>query len=216
MGIKCEICGKEYSKMGIGTHIWRTHGDGILHDPNIGFKNGTKKQIWNKGLSKKESPALMKASVKLSETVKMKIKNGTYLPIKWSEEFRQKQSSKMSTFNPGGKCKWFDFKKENGEIVKLQGTWEVRFAKILEKIDPLWIKPSLGNKEHSFEWTNERKYTYTPDFWSPKFQTYFEVKGYWWGNDKEKMELVKLQNENLKVIIIQRKELELLEKILKI
>lgn len=37
--IKCEICGKEYSKKGIGTHIWRAHGDGKNHDPNIARKD---------------------------------------------------------------------------------------------------------------------------------------------------------------------------------
>lgn len=210
--IKCEICGKQFSVKGIGTHKWRSHGDGSTHDPNRGFKNGTRK-TWNKGLSKNGSDVLMNASIKLSETQKMKVEAGTYVPIKWTDEFREKQSSRMSKSNPGGKSKWFEFEKQNGEKVKLQGTWEVRFAIILEKIDPDWIKPSLYNADHSFKWNNGVDHTYTPDFWSPKLQTYFEVKGYWWGNDREKMDLVQSQNSGLKIVIIQKNDLESYEKV---
>jgi hypothetical protein len=210
--IKCEICGKQFSLKGIGTHIWRSHGDGKKHDPNRGFKDGTR-TTWNRGLSKNDSDSLLNASTKLSETLKMKVESGTYTPIKWSDEFRERHSSRMSKSNPGGKSKWFEFEKGDGEKVKLQGTWEVRFARILEKMDPDWIKPSLYSNDHSFKWNDGVEHTYTPDFWSPKLQTYFEVKGYWWGNDKEKMNLVQSQNSNLKIVIIQKKDLESYEKV---
>ena len=49
--VKCPYCGKEYSKKGIGTHIWRVHGKGKEHNPNKGFENGTR-VTWNKGLTK--------------------------------------------------------------------------------------------------------------------------------------------------------------------
>lgn len=32
--IECEECGKFFSKKGISTHKWRTHGAGRNHDPN--------------------------------------------------------------------------------------------------------------------------------------------------------------------------------------
>ena len=48
--VTCQYCGKEYSKKGIGTHIWRNHGSGINHDPNKNYKKGTRTG-WNKGLN---------------------------------------------------------------------------------------------------------------------------------------------------------------------
>ena len=39
----CPHCGKEYTKYGIGNHIWRNHTEeGQKFDPNKGYK--TKKQ----------------------------------------------------------------------------------------------------------------------------------------------------------------------------
>ena len=52
--VTCNICGKDYSSKGIGTHIWRSHGEGKSFDPNEGVKNGSKK-VWNKGLTKETS-----------------------------------------------------------------------------------------------------------------------------------------------------------------
>jgi hypothetical protein len=41
--VLCSYCGKEYSVKGIGTHIWRSHGDGKGHTSTSG------KEPWNKG-----------------------------------------------------------------------------------------------------------------------------------------------------------------------
>lgn len=210
--VKCLYCGKEYTTKGIGTHIWRNHGSGKTHDPNVKIKTGEKK-VWNKGLSK-EDDRVAEIANKTSLTVKLKVQNGTYVPVKWSDSFRERQSLKMSTNNPGGKCKWYLYEKENGEKFNLQGTWELRFAKVLDVMDPDWIKPGVGNKNHSFKWMDENgiEHYYTPDFWSPKLEKYFEVKGYWWGNDKEKMRLV-LEQNTVKIEIIQRSDLESYEKL---
>ena len=50
----CPHCGKEYSKMGIGTHIWRNHteeGKKFNPNPNKGYYDVTR-VAWNKGLTK--------------------------------------------------------------------------------------------------------------------------------------------------------------------
>jgi very-short-patch-repair endonuclease len=59
--IKCQFCGKEYTKKGIGTHIWRNHGDGKKFNPNIGYLIGNQK-IWNKGLTKENNNGVRKIS----------------------------------------------------------------------------------------------------------------------------------------------------------
>ena len=68
--IKCKFCGKKYSKKGTGTHIWRNHGNGKQHNPNIGFKTGIRK-IWNKGLTKDNNESLKKAGLKYKEGAKI-------------------------------------------------------------------------------------------------------------------------------------------------
>jgi len=210
--VKCKICGKEYSKKGIGTHLWRSHGDGKKHNPNIGFADGSRK-IWNKNLNKDNDERVKKCG----ETYSLRIKNGDVKPgfknLKHSNKTKQKISEKLSINNRGGRCKWYQFQKSDGSIVKVQGTWELRFAHVLEKIDPKWIKPAVGNKDHCLKWNDGiLDKTYTPDFWSPKLETYFEVKGYWWGNDREKMKNVKKQNPSFKIKMIMKSDLESLEK----
>jgi hypothetical protein len=65
--IKCPCCNKEYTKMGLGTHIWKSHGEGRDHDPNRGYKDGSRK-IWNKGLSKEIDERVRKFSNTLKGT----------------------------------------------------------------------------------------------------------------------------------------------------
>lgn len=60
----CDICGKEFSIMGIGTHKWRVHGEGKNFNPNIGYIKGTR-TAWNKGLTKETNSSVASYSRKL-------------------------------------------------------------------------------------------------------------------------------------------------------
>jgi ribosomal protein L37AE/L43A len=213
---KCPFCNKEFSKKGIATHVWRSHtNDGKKHNPNIGYKTGTK-IIWNKGLTKFTDERVKKSS----ETFVKKVNNGEIIPSfknkHHSKETKELISKKLSCNNHGGKCKWFLYIKKDNTEFKLQGTWEVRFAKILDIIDENWIKIGVGNKEHSFIWEdeNKNKHYYTPDFYSSKLNKYFEIKGYWWGDDKNKIKQVIEQNKHIKIEIITKKELLEYEKLI--
>lgn len=98
----------------------------------------------------------------------------------------------ISSNNKGGRCKWIEYKKKNGDIIKLQGTYELRFAKILDEIDINWIKPTIWNREHQFNWLDKKgkSHWYTPDFFSPLLNRYFETKGYWTNLQLEKKEFI--------------------------
>lgn len=197
-----------YSRKGIATHIWRSHGEGKNHDPNIGYKFGSR-EIWNKGLTKETNTRVREISETLSNNLKTGITPNSFQGKEHTEKVKRVLSEKLSKNNKGGRCKWFTFAKATGETVKVQGTWELRFAKVLEVIDPEWIKVGTNSGNHSFEWVDSRgKYhTYTPDFWSPKLNKYFEVKGYWWGEDEEKMRQV-LQSTSIAIEIVFEKQLE--------
>ena len=83
MKIKCDICGKEFLKMGMGAHIWRKHGTGI------GFASNKGKASWNKGLTKHNNSSLKQMAEKIS-------KNQTGKPgHKHSDESKRKISNKQ-------------------------------------------------------------------------------------------------------------------------
>lgn len=48
-----------------------------------------------------------------------------------------------------------------------------------------------------------KKRHYTPDFYLPKYNMYVEIKGHWWGNDKEKMVTVIEQYPDKQLLIIE-------------
>lgn len=111
-------------------------------------------------------------------------------------EARKRQSTKMSEHNPGGKSKWFEI---DGK--KVQGTWELNFAKYCNKNYIKWqrCKPwkyVLDGKEKS----------YTPDFYLPDKDLYVEIKGRWWGNDKQKMDSVITQHPDKKILILEKEK----------
>lgn len=185
---KCPYCGKEYSKMGICTHIWRSHTDkGRNHNSNFGYVKGTRTS-WNKGLTKEKDERIKKNGKNISKTLKKLYKEGKLEPNKLSEQKRNEFSERMSKHNPGGKSPWYEI---NG--IKVQGSWELKFAQLLNEYGVLWERP---NKPFKYKKNNKIK-RYTPDFYLPKYDLYFEIKGYWWGSDKEKMKLVIQQNKNL-------------------
>lgn len=188
----CPTCGKCYTFRGIATHIYRAHGAGA--NKRLG---GAKKGVipWNKGLTKETDGRL----ASLSEHFATRYQNEAHpwFGRSHSDESKLRMSKARSQNNKGGRCKWFVHVKPSGETIKVQGTWECRFANVLDILDPDWIKPSRATPEHLLTWHDAwgNEHYYTPDFWSPKLQRYFEVKGRWWGNDKQKMECVVSQND---------------------
>ena len=117
-------------------------------------------------------------------------------PTVMSEEARQRQSERMSENNPGGKSKWFEI---NGK--KVQGTWELNFAKHCN--------------DHSIKWDRCKpwKYTmdgkvrsYTPDFYIPSKDLYIEIKGRWWGEDRRKMDCVIEQHPDKNILILEKEQ----------
>lgn len=95
----------------------------------------------------------------------------------------------------------------NGKRIRYQNicfrsTWEVKYAKYLDK--------------HQVSWQYESKTfdlgdtTYTPDFYLPEIDKYIEIKGYWWSKQREKFEKFKnhYPKENIKILF--KNELQVL------
>lgn len=86
--VKCPVCGKEYCKKGIGTHMWRCHGAGQDFNPNKGYMEGTR-QGWSKGLTKETNASIKRAS----EALKRK-KTPLELEINDDDKLKRRYSNK--------------------------------------------------------------------------------------------------------------------------
>lgn len=120
-------------------------------------------------------------------------KNG---PNVMGDQAKLRQSQRMSEANPGGRCKWFEVAGK-----KVQGTWERDIAMELERRNVKWERC----KPIPYIIDDIDKH-YTPDFYLPEYNVYLEVKGYWWGNDKEKMDAVVKQHTDKRFVIVEKTE----------
>lgn len=85
-----------------------------------------------------------------------------------------------------------------GEVVRLESSYEIRFAKILDSMYLRWTRPS-----HMFwidEWNNTKRYY--PDFYLPDYDLYFDPKNkYQIMIDRPKIQAV-IQQNNVKLFIV--------------
>ena len=88
----CPECGKEYSKNGIGTHIWRNHTEeGKQFNPNKGFKDRTR-IAWNKGLTEETDERVRK----YVKTLRKRFKNKEIIPSFLGKEHSVETKKKIS------------------------------------------------------------------------------------------------------------------------
>ena len=125
---------------------------------------------------------------------------GTFLGKKHSTESKQKISEKLSINNKGGRAKWYEVAGQN-----VQGTWERDIALKFEQLNIRWIK--LKTNKHTLKYEMKGKVrSYTPDFYLPDYDMLIEVKGFWWGDDKEKMKIVLATHPDKKIVVVEKDE----------
>jgi len=150
------------------------------------------KEAWNKGKTQHEIPSL----ARLTQRGK---KFGSAI-TGHSEETKQKISKKLSINNKGGRAKWYIVAGQN-----VQGTWERDIATKLTELSINWVK--LKTNKDTLQYVMDGKIrNYTPDFYLPDYNMYVEIKGYWWGNDREKMRIVLETYPDIKIAIVEKDE----------
>ena len=127
-----------------------------------------------------------------------KISLQKYGPRRMGMEARKRLSIEQSIRNRGGKSKWYVV---NGQLV--QGTWERNLALKMEELSIKWTKLKTGKDVWPYVIDGKLKH-YTPDFYLTEFDLYLDPKGYWWGDDQEKINAVKHQHTDKKLLIIQK------------
>lgn len=196
----CKHCNREIVSSRHNDHeskCLRMQAEKLSKNKKIGHPVGM--PAWNKGLTKSD-PRVKKNAESASNTFQKQIKDGTYVPRKMGAEASRRLSEEQALHNRGGKSTWFEV-----SGIKVQGTWERDIALKLNEFGIKWSKPKTNNDLFKYV-MNGKQRSYAPDFYLVDLDIYLEVKGYWWGNDKEKMKLVMEQNPDKKIFLIEKEQ----------
>jgi len=197
---KCPYCAKEFTKRGIGGHIWRMHTKkGRQFEPSKGIV------AWNKGLTKRTDARIAKSA----EKYKMGLKTGKFLPgmlgRKLNEEAKQKirkaRIGKKGFDHPTRKA--YKYFKADGTTIILDSSFEVKVAKDLDYHEIAWERPK------ALAWVDQKDIThrYFPDFYLINYDIYLDPKNdYLIKRDAEKIRRVQKQN-NVTVLVLNSSEL---------
>ncbi|MFW6009025.1 MAG: hypothetical protein ACOCP8_07160 [archaeon] len=136
--------------------------------------------------------------------------NGKYVlkGRKLSNETKEKLS-KIGYYShtSSTKCKFYKiYNPLINEDILVQGTYELAYAKYLNKNKINWIRNSKIVLQYKRD-VDDITRNYFPDFYLPERNEYIEIKGRFFKNDKIKMKLVKQQNPNKKIIILFKNDL---------
>jgi hypothetical protein len=163
------------------------------------MRKSPSKPAWNKGLTKSTDVRVKRNGDNSKHTTALKKQLGTWqrAPLTVNKGHRQRLSERQSTNNTGGKCTWFEV-----DGVKVQGTWERNLAVKFNELGIVWIKPRRVDEIWKYNIDDKIK-SYTPDFYLPEYDTYLEVKGYWWGDDRRKMDIIIAKYPERKIFIVE-------------
>lgn len=193
---KCHYCNEAFgTRAEMYAHV-HSHEEYIQQSKTKSF--GSASKIWRE-LHKSEYAKMLE---KQRKTVQEKCAAGLIKGHRQSLESRKKLSISRIAYleSHTGFCKWYTV---NG--VKVQGTWEKRFAEYLSSAGIIWNR----DKKFLFRKTHH----YTPDFYCPEQDVYFEVKGFRRDRDIYKMYLVLDEHPDLHIKMIEKRELDSLSKI---
>lgn len=176
------------------------------------------KTAWNKGKKLEECFEPEKV-----EEIRNRLRNnGKLYGSSWKkltgeekEKFRRWRSEEMKQrYDSGwectaGRCKKYKFESKTGYVCFVDGTWELKFVKLLDATDYKWERNTKR-----FPYTNEhgKKSTYTPDFYIFDLDVYVEIKGYETEKDRCKWRdfphhLIVLKKEEYKLFDTEKLEI---------
>lgn len=105
-----------------------------------------------------------------------------------------------------GKCKWYKFVKADGMIINLQGTWELAYAKWLDKNH---INFAAHKGRISYLDKDSKPRSYYPDFYLSDTDEYIDIKNkYHYSLNEHKWEYIRKSNPQLKIVILFEKDLK--------
>lgn len=104
-----------------------------------------------------------------------------------------------------GRCKWYFYQKLDGSTIKVQGTWELAFAKWADFQNLNFVCHKSRIKYLDGD-GNEK--SYYPDFYVFEWDCWVDIKNdYHFNLQKDKFDLIRKSNPNLKLRIVTKKDL---------
>lgn len=188
----CSQCDRVFtSRQAVTSHIHRTHENpGVVYGGRV---KGTT-IAWNKGLTKDTDIRVLANANAVSKATKGR-KGRPH-----TDETKRKISQKMSINNKGGRSKWYEVAGQ-----KVQGTWERNVALKFEELGIVWKKLKTHKDILEYEMDGKVR-SYTPDFYLPVYDIFLEIKGRWWGRDREKMDIVLETHKDKKIVIVENEQ----------
>ena len=95
----------------------------------------------------------------------------------------------------------YDYNRPDGKTVKLQGSYEVRFVKVLDRLKIAW---QSHGEYPPLPWYDAagKPHRYMPDFYVHAWCLYIETKGWYRDEDKSKMQCVFRDNPGVTIIVV--------------
>lgn len=173
----CQQCGKYFIAKSKNIKFCSTSCASKFNATLTGFgKKIRPKTIWNKGLTKETDERLAKSAKKQAISQSRIIRNGDKKPT--------------TKYIHG-------FYKDVGHYIR--SGWELNFARILRLLNRKY-----DYEPKSFILSDGR--TYTPDFYIHKNGYFYEIKGMWRKDAKDKFFKFKNEYPNIKIKLIDRKK----------
>lgn len=202
---QCSTCLKEVTANNYKKHVLSCEAikppkiRGVDFDPNWGYKDGSR-IVWNKGLNKQTSEAVLRQSEKLKQS----FQDGTRKPSGFAVIPKEKLSQmakdrKLGGYREGaGRSKKFKVLDSFGKETTVQSSYELLCSKILDEMGIRWIRPSYLPY-------NGKKYF--PDFFLVDHLIYLDPKNsFLKTKDQQKIESVMAQN-NVKVFVLDHNQI---------
>jgi len=163
----------------------------ITNEINVGEKNGMKRP---------------EVAARMSKTRREKVTSDPVYREARSQCTRKAWADGKYDGVAVGRCKWYDHVRPDGSIVKLQGTWEVAFARRLDEL-------SVSYDAHKGRWKyvalDSKERSYYPDFYVPMWDTTIDVKGVYWDDCcSKKFDAIRSSNLDKQLVIATRDVLE--------
>jgi len=163
--IKCSKCGFEILRSNFERHLIKCDGRG---------PRKRRDKISQEEYRKKLSESLRLAYLEGRLTGNPKTEEGIRIKREKNRE------NMLLRYSLGWECrcgrsKKIDYESPIAGLIKVDGSWELKYAKYLDSINVNWKR---NKKRFAYINLNGKKSTYCPDFWIEDWNTYVEVKGY--------------------------------------
>ena len=171
----CDKCTRVVSVTNIDRHIALC--DGVLRQKKTPkFSKEERKGKTYEELFGIEKANLIKSKISKSTTLAQSSEK-LQLKIKHSKAVSDGMKRKYAEgWKPRcGRCKKIDYISPIAGHISVDGTWELKTAKYLDKLNVVWER---NLKRFPYKNLNGSESTYCPDFYVKDWNSYIEVKGY--------------------------------------